>query len=173
MNPTWLDIVALVVTAIGTAATSVIAVVAVRVSLRLSREAREREQVDARRDWAADFMAWLIRGQHRVATGEDAPDDAWEREGERLAGRAKVHESAGAERLLDAAGAALTALQHTRPHWRPSLTDATIPIIGVWANAWVLDPREPHTGDIAIFIRAWEIRRQIVEESAWLDAQPD
>ncbi|WP_114587766.1 hypothetical protein [Microbacterium arborescens] len=165
--PLWTDVAGVWIGAAGAAASTVIAAVAVWLSIRAARaEARRHEEAVAserrerRASFATDLLLWLERSTVFLIMGSEfATDDSeWLEQGERLEARARVLDSPGATELLLAARAAREEMDTLSVDLRIRVALPVTRLLKLWVESWVRDPEQVDIagrGSIRSWVRGW------------------
>lgn len=162
-EPSWLDMANFWVNLGGTITSTIIAIVAVGLTVYTVIAGRRREDRAKREAWARDYMLWLDDGTVYLATGLDAAmltDRVWITRGSELENRARVFdpESSTIASILNPAEAGASAYMRAqrtaREHIekmpigdRISAATTATRMLKLWVEGWVDQPKKK-PGDI-------------------------
>jgi hypothetical protein len=154
VDPSWVDVWGFWVGALGTLASTVIAVVAVVLSVSVARAQGRRDTRAARAGWAHEYSVWLGAGTVYMAAGMDAAiltDREWIDRGNDIQARGRLIESKGANDYMVAARAAFAHIATMPIDKRMDAAMTATRMLPFWLESWVDDP-DKRPGDIVPWI---------------------
>jgi hypothetical protein len=154
VDASWVDVWGFWVSLVGTVASTIIAVVAVVLSLSVARAQGRRDARAARAAWAHEYTVWLGAGTVYMAAGMDAAiptDREWIERGNDIQARGRLLESKGANDYMVAARAAFAHIATMPIEKRMDAAMTATRMLPFWLESWVDDP-DKRPGDIVPWI---------------------
>lgn len=154
-DPSWTEVGGFWVSALGTVASTAIAVVAIVLTVGTARATSRREARAGRAQWAHEYSVWLDAGTIYMAAGMEAAmltDREWIDRGNDLQTRARVLDSGGANRYMVAARAAFEDIATKPLELRITAAMTATKMLSFWAEGWVNDPKKA-PGDIVDWLK--------------------
>lgn len=155
VDTSWVDVAGFWVSLVGTLASTVIAVVAVVLSVSVARAQSRRDARAARAAWAHEYTVWLDAGTVYMAAGMDAAmltDREWIDRGNEIQTRGRLLESKGASDYMVAARAAFAHIATMPIEQRMTAALTATRMLPFWLEGWVDDP-DKRPGDIVEWLK--------------------
>ena len=142
-DPSWIDLAGFWVSALGAAASTAIAIVAIVLSVGANRSQIRRDIRGQREAWVRSFIAWLDAGTVYMILGLEAAievDTKWIDRGNELQTSGRLLESKGADAYMMAATDAREYVADLPLDQRRDASMDAIRLLKFWAENWVDKP---------------------------------